>query len=152
MKEGSRINIKFILIVIALLFIAHWSIDYPRTKREYLEKEEPFSLGVYAKDDLADFWGRVKDPFSFFRKDVDYDKVRMTELNNLKGVIELYFNEEGYYPKDLKELQDKKYLVVLPRDPETGKYYYYEYFEDEYGVGYVLEAILSNGEPYTIEK
>ena len=104
LQTATRVSKKFILILVAVFLITHWATDWPETKAEYLARGDGFSLGVYLKDDFGDFIEHVKNPLKFFEKGLDYDAMRMTEVNQIAGVVDMYFNDKGSCPESLKRI------------------------------------------------
>lgn len=47
------------------------------------------------------------------------DAVLKQDLATMRGAIDKYYGDRGYYPASLAELVERKYLSRVPRDPMT---------------------------------
>ena len=72
------------------------------------------------------------------------DIERITDIQNLKVSLELYYKNNTEYPSSFSELTTE-YINAIPKDPETGRDYFYAYFFSENKIrAYHLGARLEN--------
>lgn len=76
------------------------------------------------------------------RKSKLLDAKRIADLNLIRGSLEFYFLDNGFYPQDLNALTPK-YLFNIPTDPETKKNYGYAFSPFDKPVKYQIWAELS---------
>lgn len=73
------------------------------------------------------------------------DKKRLADIESLQTALDKYFGEYKFYPKNLNDLVNEKYLGKLLLDPKDGKPYLYTAFGDpalNYSLSFVLETNL----------
>ena len=56
--------------------------------------------------------------------DAHHSAVKTVDVNSIKKAIDMFNVQEGRFPKDLKELVDKKYMPEVPTPPVGSKLEY----------------------------
>ena len=73
-----------------------------------------------------------------------WDQQRMLDLQNLRRRLEMYYLKNGTFPPTLRDLGAEE---NIPKDPLTGKSYFYQKIGDQ---NFILRATLSNGAAYEV--
>lgn len=73
------------------------------------------------------------------------DATRKNDVRLIKSALENYYNQFGYYPAKLDELEKTStpFIKKLPKDPKTGKDYVYITTGNPPST-YVIQATLEN--------
>lgn len=67
-------------------------------------------------------------------QEIEYDKKRITDVNNIIYALKVYYYDNQRYPDSLMALQEGGYLKsgVDIEDPKTGNLYYYGLLDGQY--------------------
>jgi len=73
------------------------------------------------------------------------NKKRIEDINNIRGAINLYFEDHKYFPPNIESATLKGNLIAdIRTDPVTSKSYHYSYYPNDKSIGYHLWAELEN--------
>ena len=130
---GGELTIRFLLKIIAVLFVAglvfcYYFWDLRQKKDRELSKT--FAYGVSAIVFLvivANFF-IIGSPMEQ-RKRL-FDEKRISNLGFLQSEIVFFWQTEGELPKTLNDIKDDIRGVVPPIDPETGEEYAYRVVDE----------------------